>query len=165
MRKFSLSLLAISFFMLVFSGCSVENHAQPQIYFESKAILHNSDNSFEAKITSSQGQNITVSVITPESVKGITYTLSNSTLYINSGGLRCITVSDYLPSYSALDVLFQSLSLMETHELVYSRNNEESDIYTLKAPPKEYSVYVDRKSGFIREIRPMYNDTYITFEY
>ncbi len=165
MRKFSLSLLAIPFFVLIFTGCSAEYHAQPQICFEAQAVLHNSDNSFKAKITSSEGENITVSVLTPKSTKGLTYTLSNSTLYINFSGLKCITTSDYLPSFSALDVLFQSLSLMHKNELVYSRSNDEFDIYTLKSGGKEFSVYVQPKSGLIHEIRPMYNDTYITFEY
>ncbi|MBE6825102.1 MAG: hypothetical protein E7513_07140 [Ruminococcaceae bacterium] len=163
MRKISVSLLAISFFVFSLFGCDIGQRKAPVVFFESDAVLHSENLTIESKVISAQGKNITLSILSPKDVKGLTYSLSNSNLHINFGNLKCTTSTDYLPSFSAVDVLFDTLSAMQSSSFDYKATKEYTDIYKGTCEGGSFLMYVDSVTGNITRIEPSYTDCYITF--
>ncbi len=164
MRKVLLSLLAISFFIFNLSGCEADTRKPPQVYFSADAVITDSDITMNAKLSSTYGENIFVSIISPDTLKGLEYQKTNSTLYIRYGELECIADEDYLASFSALDVLIDTLASLQTNQFSYYKTEQHLDVYKVKLKNVDCKVFVNPQNGFITKIVPQYKDVSIVLE-
>lgn len=162
MRKFSVSLLVISFFMLAFCGCSTPKK-EPVIYFSANAQIHTQDISMTAKVSSTYGNNVNVTLLTPKPICGVSYVLKNSTLCISYNSLKCNAPDDYLDSSNPICVILDTLCSLGKSQLYYQKTENETDIYSGKSNNGKFTLYVDSKSGYITRIKPQYLDVYIDF--
>ncbi len=165
MRRISVSLLAISFFIFILFGCNIAQRKAPVTLFEADAVLHSENMTLEGKVVSATGGNITLSVLSPKDVRGLMYSLSNSNLHISYGDLKCTTNTDYLPAFSPIDVLFSTLSSVQSNSFEYKATKEYTDIYKATCSRGSFLMYVDSVTGRITRIEPSYTDCYITFSY
>lgn len=166
MRKFSASLLAISFFMLIFCGCEkVAEPVTPNTTFIALSEMVTDGITMTAEITACGSDDVNITLCSPETLKGLSYHKVNSTLYIEYNGLKCTTADDYLTSYNPFEVVFDVLSSLESAQLKASGKEGELYIYTGKCSYGEYLIYIDEKSSDIQKIVPTFTDCEITFSY
>lgn len=167
MRKFSASLLAISFFMLILCACNkVTEPVTLNTQFVSKAVIVTDEITMNAEITVCGGDDVSITLLSPESLKGLNYHKVNSTLYIEYNGLKCTTADDYLTSYNPFEVIFDVLSSLSNAQLKIIGEKSESEVaYKGKTANGEYTLYADKKSGKIQKIVSSFTDCEITFSY
>lgn len=163
MRRFSVSLLAISFFILSFCSCTAQEPIKPVCYFTAQAQFNTEDIEFSAIVTSARGQNIVIEVTSPDTLKGLTYTYTNDTLYIEYEGLKCTTNSDYLPPDSPFQVVIDTLISLSYSEPKYLKTDGDCNYYTGMTQSGEVTVCTDSTTGFIQSVKPSYTDYQITF--
>lgn len=156
MRKLWASLLAISFFIAIFYGCSTQSRVEVKTEFEAECKVEVNDIELCLDVLSASGENITVKVISPDNFKGLTYERVNSDLYIVYNGLKCTTCADYLTSYNPFDILIDSLICAKTAELSYMHEEGDYAVYKGKSENGEYNLYIDRLSGDIKKLKPLY---------
>ncbi len=163
MSKFSASLLAISFFIVILSGCGKQSQTKPVSNFTANAQIQTKDTEYSAVVTSSTGQNILIEVTSPDTLCGVTYQYTSSTLYIEYDGLKCTTNSDYLPSYSPFEVIIDTLLSLSYTQLNLKQTDGDVVIYTGSSDNGDFTLYVDQNTGFINAIEPSYTDCEISF--
>lgn len=162
MRKILLSLLAISFFICTLSGCkSIEK--EPAVYFCADAVIKTEDISMNIKVDSLQHKNIFVSVMSPDSLKGMSYQLVNSTMYISYNKLKCVTKSGYLPRFSPVSVVIDSLLSLQSNSCVRIGEKDGFFIYADKSDTLKREIFIDKRSGCISRISAPYANCVITF--
>lgn len=163
MRKFSASLLAISFFII--SLCSCSNVSTPDVvaYFTANAKIESNENVVHFTVKSSEDKSISVCFTSEKEVEGLCYHYTNSTLYIEYKGLKCITNSDYMPYFTPVDVVFDTLSSISSLGYEFKKSENEYDVYTGLSKSGGYTFYTDKKTGAILEIIPSYTDCKISF--
>ncbi len=164
MRRFSVSLLAISFFVVTLCSCKVYSPAKPVCYFTANAQIKTGDISFDAVVTSAQGKNIVVEVTSPDTLKGLTYTYTNDTLYIEYDGLKCTTNSDYLLSHSPVQVVIDTLLSLSYAEPEFVQTDGDSSYYTGVSQSGKFTLCTESSTGFIESLEPSYTDCEISFE-
>ncbi len=163
MFKFSASLLAISFFIAVLSSCGVATTPDVVSSFTANAKIESNDNVVHFDITCAKDKSITVRFVSPKEVEGLCYHYTNSTLYIEYKGLRCTTNSDYMPYYTPVDVVFDTLYSIASFSYELKESKPEYDVYSGVAESGKYTFYTDKKTGEILEISPSYTDCKISF--
>ena len=163
MRKILLSLLAISFFILTLSGCAQEMKTQPVLYFSADAVFKTDDITMKSKVESFNTEDVTVTMLSPDNVNGISYQRVKSTLYITYNELRCIATNDYLPRFSPVSVVFDSLLSMQDGTCTFSCFEGDFAVYKNQTGTLKQTVYVDKKSGYIYRISAPYANCEITF--
>lgn len=163
MRKFMISLLAISFFIVMLSGCKEKSPEPLCNYFSGDAVILADDRKFDVKVSSTIGQNVTLSYLSGDSTKGLSYRVTNSTMYISYGELSCMTKVDYLPSFCYADVVIDTLLSMQKNTASFVKEVEQYNEYKLDNGSGEVRVFADKKSGCIAKIKPMYADCEISF--
>lgn len=163
MRKFSVSLLVISFFMFALCGCAKTTVKNPVIYFSANAEIHTQDISMTAKVSTTLGNNVNVSLLTPKPLSGLYYQLKDSTLYIGYNSLKCNAPSDYLSHYNPICVMIDTLSSLDKNTLTYQKTENKSDIYSGKGESGEFTLYVDSQTGYVTRIIPKYTQCDISF--
>lgn len=162
MRKFSVSLLAISFFIMSLCGCQTKSSVEPIVQFSADVKIVTDDMQMQATLCTDESV-VTVTVISPETLNGLTYRRAKSTLYIEQNGLKCTTVTDYLQSFNPFDVLIDCMLSLKSSELQYVTQEEEYVVYKGIAENGGYSIYVDSHSGYIHKLQPQY--TACSFEF
>lgn len=166
MRKFSASLLAISFFMFIFCGCDkVTEPTTPNTTFVSLLEIVTDEITMTAEITACGSDDVNITLLSPETLKGLCYHKVNSTLYIEYNGLKCTTADDYLTLDNPFEVIFDVLLSLDNAQLKVSDKEGECDIYSGKCSYGEYSIYLDKESSDILKIVPSFTDCEITFSY
>ena len=166
MRKFSVSLLAILFLLLTLCGCQnlVEN-VKPNTFFEATATLKTQDMTTQAQIVCASEDDVSITLLLPESLKGLNYHLVNSTLYIDYKGLKCTTTDDYFTSYNPFEVIFDAVECAELAQCKGTTEDENMFIYTGESQHGAIELYVDEKSGNIMKINPSYTNCEIELSY
>lgn len=164
MRRFSVSLLAISFFIVTLCSCKVAPPTKPVCYFSANAQFKMGDTEFCAVVTSAQGQNIVIEVTSPDTLKGLTYTYANDTLYIEYDGLKCTTNSDYLASNSPFQVVIDTLLSLSYSEPEFLQSDGDNSYYTGMSQSGEFTLCADSATGFIKSLEPSYTDCQISFK-
>lgn len=162
MRKFSWSLLAIPFFVAILCGCQSQHIAEPKIHFTATAQITTPDISYTAKVKSSNAD-ITVEMLSPDTVSGLTYQLANSTLYIDYDGLKCITQSDYLSADNPIAVVIDTLVALSQSSAQYKETTDEADIYIITTDYGEVTLYINADTGYIERVVSSYTDREISF--
>lgn len=152
MKKLWASLLAISFFILTFCGCSLSKPTPPVTEFVSDVSLELPDAALSMSMNSAAGDNVILEVISPESLKGLTFQRANSSLYIEYNGLKCIADADYLADFNPFSVLIDVVISMKNTELSYISNEGDFAVFEGKTETFEYKVFSDKKSGKINMI-------------
>ncbi|MBR2715563.1 MAG: hypothetical protein IKB73_05095 [Ruminococcus sp.] len=163
MKKFSASLLAISFFMLILCGCDISKKVQPVKEFSAKVHITCADTESDANVVLSQGNNLLIEITSPESLRGLTYQYANSTLYIEYEKLKCNSNSDYLQKDNPFDAIKTALFTMKTTPVECRKTENDIDVYVLNTERGKSHVYVDSKTGYIRRIKPNYTACEIEF--
>lgn len=163
MRRFSVSLLAISFFIMSLCSCTADMPLKPVCYFTAEAQFVTDNTEFSAVVTSAQGQNIVIEVTSPDTLKGLTYTYTTDTLYIEYDGLKCTTNSDYLPADSPFQVIIDTLLSLSYSEPEYMKTDGNSSCYKGVSSSGEFTVYTESTTGFIQSVKPSYTDCQISF--
>ncbi len=158
MRKLCLSLLAISFFMVVLCGCDKVNAVKPNVNFTSHCKVEVDDMTLTLNIISSSDEDVSVEVLSPDNLNGLKYERVNSTLYIDYHGLKCTTTDDYLTHFNPFDVLIDTLVSAKTTDISYMCDADECDVYKGRGENGEYTFFVDKSSGDIKRIKPLYAD-------
>lgn len=168
MRRALVSLIAISFCFL--SVCSCDNSSadnsikSPVIYFSANAEIVSDSICMTADIISNHNQSVRIDVLSPDSLKGITYELKNSQLTISMNGLRCIAQPDYLPSKSFQRVVCDVLVSLTKTVPKYQSTSGDTDIYSGRCDMGEYTIEADSNTGYIKKLSPMYCDVCVTFD-
>lgn len=156
MRKLWLSLLAISFFICTLSGCETQIAVQPNLSFTADCSVKVNDYDLVLNVISSDTENVSVEVVSPDNLQGLTYERVNSTLYIDYKGLRCNTSSDYLTKFNPFQILIDVLSSAKTTELEYILEDKGCVVYKGLSESGEYMLFVAKDTGEIKKVKPMY---------
>lgn len=166
MRKFSSSLLAISFFIFTLCGCqSQAEPVKPNIVFESVATIKGNDITTQAKIVCASADDVSIEFMSPSSLKGLSYHKVNSTLYIEYNGLKCTTVDDYLTSFNPLEIIFDAVACVDFAKCKGNNDDNESLVFVGETPHGSIELYVDSESGNINRIEPSYTACEIELVY
>ena len=166
MREFSASLLAISFFICFLCGCEkAEEPFVPNIGAVSKATIVTEHITMDVEVTAYSGDDVSITLLTPESLKGLNYHKVNSTLYIEYNGLKCTTAQDYLTPFNPFEVIFDVFSSLSKTPLKSTGKEGELCVYSGTASSGTYTLYADKKSGKILKIVPSFAECEITFSY
>lgn len=158
MRKFMISLLAISFFIVTLCGCRQDNVKSVCTYFCADAVICADDKQIDVKLSSTIGQNVTLSLLTGDATKGMSYRVANSTMYIEYGELSCVTKVDYLPDFCYADVVLDTLLSIQKTAPLFNKEHEMFNEYKVKTDNGDVLVFADKKSGYITKIKPLYTD-------
>ena len=164
MRRISVSLLAISFFIATLCSCETVIPVKPVCYFTADAQIKSGDITYDAVVTSAQGQNIVIELTSPDTLKGVTYTHANDTMYIEYDGLKCTTNADYLPSCSPVQIVIDTLLSLCYTEPEFVQTDGDLNTYTAVSQNGKFTLYTDSSTGFIKGIKPSYTDCEISFE-
>lgn len=164
MRKITLSLLAISFFMLIICSCDINTPSQPNLRFSREAVVKTGDNEYLISVKSESDSYIKIVVKNDDTLGGMSYTYTRDTLYIEYKKLRCNASKDYLLENSFADVIYQTISCCDAEKLRVKNSDSEKTEYTLRCSYGEISLLCDTKTGDIKEIIPSYTDMTIAFE-
>ena len=135
MRKVFMSLLAISFFIILLCGCN-NSTKQIQPYFTADCVVTNAQLNFKLQLCS----------------------------YNKYNDLECIAHDDYLPYFSGVDVLFDALLCCKNNTVSYLRTQGDFDVYKAKLEYCDCEIFVDSKSGQIKKISPKLYGVSITFD-
>lgn len=162
MRRFILSLLAIPFFITILCGCQVQQKTELQVHFTATAQITTPDITYTVTVCSSD-TDITVRLLSPDTVSGLTYQRTNSTLYIDYDGLKCITQSDYLSADNPIAVLIETFFAISQSPVEYIETVDEFDIYTGTTDYGDFTLYVNTDTGYIERLVPSYADCEISF--
>ncbi len=152
MKKLWASLLAISFFILIFCGCSVFEPIPPVTEFASDVSFKLPDITLSMSVDSISGDNVTIEVYSPKSVKGLTIQRANSSLYIEYNGLKCISDADYLADFNPFSVFIDVVISMKNTELSYINNEGDFSVFEGRTETFEFKVFSDKNSGKINRI-------------
>ncbi len=163
MRRFSVSLFAISFFIFSMCSCKIDTKVTPVVHFTADAFVELEDEKMTMKVVSAQDTSVSVEVVSPKNIKGLCYQKVNDTLYIEYDNLRCTTKSDYLTAYNPFEVLMETLLSLNAVQLTYISTKDGCDIYSGRSSIGEYAVFVDEKSGHITRIKPSQLNFEISF--
>ncbi len=163
MKKLIVSLLAISFFMLIFCGCEKESGVTPATLFKADAVIKTDDITINATVEAISNENVRVIVNSPKELNNLSYERVNSSLYIEYNSLKCTADSDYLPSFDPFDVLIDTLVSMNCTQIEFERTDGDCDVYTGMTDAGKYCAYFDIKSGALAKIEPSFADAEITF--
>ncbi len=163
MKKLIASLLAISFFMLIFCGCEKAGAVTPVTIFSADAEIITADTTINATVESISADNVRVIVNSPKELKELSYERVNSNLYIEYHAMKCTADSDYLPSFDPFDVLIDMLISMNSTQLTFERTDGNCDVYTGIADAGKYYAYFDTESGNLVKLEPGFTEVEITF--
>lgn len=165
MKKFSVSLLAISFFILTLFGCNTNTEPLKLVTaFEATAVISTSDITMKVQIISVSADDVSIVVQAPENLKGLEYHKVNSTLYIDYDGLKCTTASDYLTFFNPFEVIFDAVECITLARPDSTKSGNETLVFTSETLNGEVVFYTD-KEGNIIKILPQYTDCEIDLSY
>ena len=163
MRKILLSLLAILFFVFGLCACDINEPQQKSVYFCGDAVIKTKDITLNAKVDFLGHNNLFLSVMSPKTVKGLCYQLVGSSLYISYDNLECVTKSDYLPQFSPINVIIDSLVAFENNCFKLEKYDGKYAVYKDSKSTLDTKIYVDKKSGAISRISAPYADCEVQF--
>lgn len=163
MKKLIASLLAISFFMLIFSGCEKDGGVTPETIFTGDAEIETDDITINVAVEVNSDDNVRITVNSPKELKNLSYERVNSSLYIEYNSMKCIADSDYLPSFNPFDVLIDTLISMNSTQLNFEQSDSNCDVYTGFTDAGKYYAYFDLESGILVRIEPSFADALVTF--
>ena len=158
MRKFMISLLAISFFVVTLFGCRQDKNTDVCTLFSCDAVIVAENREIKTKLSSTYGHNITLSFESPDSIKGLTYRVLNSNVHISYDSLECTVNTDYLPQFSYADVVIETLLCMQKNKPEFLKEGDDYNQYKVKNKHGDVLVFADKKTGLIAIIVPMYTD-------
>ena len=166
MRKFSASLLAILFLLLSLLGCqSTGEQVNINTVFEAIATIKTENITTQAKIVCASVDDVSITLLSPESLNGLNYHLVNSTLYIDYKGLKCTTTDDYFTSYNPFEIIFDAVRCAGLAQYKGATEDGKMLIYTGDSLHGAIELYVDEKSGNIMKINPSYTNCEIELSY
>ena len=163
MRKVFMSLLAISFFIILLCGCN-DSTKQIQPYFTADCVVTNAQLNFKLQLCSYNKNSVSAILKSKDTLNGLEFEKNNSTLYIRYNDLECIANDDYLPYFSGVDVLFDALLCCKNNTVSYLRSQGDFDVYKAKLEYCDCEIFVDSKSGQIKKISPKLYGVNITFD-
>ena len=164
MRKITLSLLAISFFMLILCSCDVSEPSAPVTQFKAYATAKTGDESYSIIVESTSDGCIKTTVEAPDNLSGMQYIYTKDTLYIEFEKLRCNATIDYLRKEAFPDVIYRALRFDNTKQLTVKESDNDHTKYIVKSVYGDVELLCDTKSGEIKEITPSYADVKIKFK-
>lgn len=165
MRKITLSLLAISFFILTLCSCSVNEPSAPVTEFSATATVKAEKESYAIAVSSTPDGCIKITVNKPKVLENMQYTYAKDTLYIEYEKLKCNATCDYLRKEAFADVIYRALSFDKANILKIKESDSECTTYVVTCDYGEIELLCDTKSGVIKEITPLYADVKINLVY
>ncbi len=166
MRKFSASLLAISFFVMNLCGCENQKELTlPLTQFVSQAKITTDDIEMVVEITANSVDDVRINVVSPDSIQGLSYHRVNSTLYIEYDELRCITTDDYLDGDNPFQVVFDVLDSISLIQLQKVSHDDGTIVYKGRNDNGVFNISIDDESGKILAVDPQYTHCEISFLY
>lgn len=163
MRKLTLSLLAISFFIFTLCGCENVNSFSVMDTFCVNAQVKQNDLTFNCVVERQSNTDLSVKITEDDNTNGLTYHYVNDTLYIEFEGLKCITNTDYLKGNCAVSIIYNVMSELENLQNYKCEKVEDTYIYTLKNDNVSALVSLDENSGQIVGIKVINTDCEIKF--
>ncbi len=163
MRKITLSLLAISFFIFTLCSCGVTQPSAPVTEFKASATVETGEEKYNITVESTPDGCIKITVNEPKVLENMQYTYTKDTLYIEYEKLKCNATSDYLRQEAFADVIYRALSFDKTNPLKIKESDSEHTTYIVTCDYGEVELLCDTKSGAIKEITPSYADVKIEF--
>ena len=163
MKKITLSLLAISFFMFIFCSCDVVKPAVPDCVFTSNATVKTQDSEYDIEVNSGVDGCIKIKVLKPTPVSGLTYTYAKDTLYIEYLKLRCNAPVDYLRRGAFADVIYRALSFEKEQPLRTKTSDRETTTYIVESGDSQILLSCDTKTGVIQKIEDTTTNVIVEF--
>lgn len=152
-RSFLILFLSV---LILLAGCRSEPPALLST-FDAQVTVNGGEQDFTARVSRSPSA-VVLSVTSPDSVAGVTYTYTAAELTISRGDLSCITDADSLPPTGAPMILCKALSRLD--EAVYEGRDDGADTYRLTLA--EGNVLLTCRDGMPQTIRAAYSPYLIT---
>ena len=166
MRKFSVSLLAISFFIVTLCGCqSTAEPVKPNVSFKATACVKSKDIETQVQVVCASPDDISITLMSPPSLNGLSYHKVNSTLYIEYSDLKCTTTDDYLTSFNPFEVIFDAVECAPLAKYKGNIEDDKSLLYVGETPYGSIEMYVEKENGNIKSIKPSYTNCKIELSY
>ncbi len=164
MKKITLSLLAISFFMFIFCSCNLSEPVMPACVFSGNANVKTADSEYKVEVNSSIDGCIKITVLKPEPTTGLTYTYAKDTLYIEYLKLRCNAPVDYLKRSAFADVIYRALSFEKDKPLRIKESDTDTTVYIVEGDLSQILLFCDTKTGVIKRIEDSVSEISIIFD-
>ncbi len=165
MRKITLSLLAISFFMLTVCSCSMSEPSAPVTEFKASATVESGEEEYKVVIDSTPDACLKITVNEPKVLLNMQYTYTKDTLYIEYEKLKCNATCDYLRQEAFADIIYRALKFDSANPLKIKETDIEHTTYIVTCDYGEIELLCDTKTGVIKEITPSYADVKIHLRY
>lgn len=156
MRRF-LFITGILIPVIFLSACgenTTTNDEYPMLDFKSNVDIKSDEIQMNANITRDKSGFTTLEVISPETIKGLTFDHSSTENSISKDGLSYKTDVMVLPSSSIVVSIMDALDCMseiKDEKPFYKDKNEMAFIG--KIDGGKFELKADRKTGFIKEIK------------
>ena len=159
MKRFAIFL---AFLFLVFlSGCDLEPQFSPHYFSSVVTVKDENNNKFTAKLISSEGENITISMIAPDNVNGIQFIYKNGELTQSMGDLSCITDKEYLPAFSFASNLYYIITNIK-EPATYKGSRENMNYFVI--PCDKGKINIVCSLGEIKHITTDFSNYIYDFE-
>lgn len=165
MRKITLSLLAISFFMLTLCSCAMSEPSAPVTELKASATVESGEEKYSIIVESTPDGCVKITVNEPKVLFNMQYTYVKDTLYIEYEKLKCNATSDYLRQEAFADIIYRALKFDKTNPLKIKETDSEHTTYIVTCDYGEIELLCDTNSGAIKEITPSYADVKINLRY
>ncbi len=163
MRRLSVSLLAISFFIITLCSCKSIEPVSPVIQFKGNAVINVGDSKAYATVSVIDSENMAMCIRLSEDT-GVLYQLSDFEMTIAYDDLVCRASGDYLPSYTSVSVFFDTIRSLYSSEPVLIGSTDSQFVYKGESTAGQYLLTVDKQTGHILSIRPQYADVELHFD-
>ncbi len=159
MKRFAAFLAFL--FLLFLVGCDSEPQFSPHYFSSVVTVKDGNHNKFTSKVTSSEGENITISMTEPYNVSGIQFVYKNGELTQSMGDLSCITDKEYLPSFSVASDLYYIITNMK-NPATYKGSRENLNYFVI--PCDKGTISVVCRLDEIKHITTDFSDYIYDFE-
>lgn len=158
MRKI-ISILLVCTTALLFSfslcACSSDDAFSPPAVngeFTAQAQIEYNSLAISADISVLKENVVTISVTSPETLKGLTYRFTDSTLKMGYNGLESTSDEAFVPVDGFANCLYRVLQSINKSEYDFDCNQDEMSRFTGNLGGAQYTFTVDNQSGNIRGI-------------
>lgn len=155
MKRFLLTFLL---FLCCFAFCSCKSTPQINPETSCEADVSISGTLYTLQADTADDGSVTIAMLSPENVSGISYHYENGALTVEYDNLKCMTDSNYLPQGAVADSFCKALSALPTAQ--YDSSEEESDLFisadgrfTYSAIGGKMEEICDEQNGYIFSFR------------
>ncbi len=156
MRKTVCLFAALGLLLLYLTGCEkTQANLSETIYtnFTASADICFKGIQMECTVTRSTSQTASVSILKPDILNGMTFTLENGQQSISYQGLSCNSETSLLPQTCFVSAMLDVLSVADCPDQLRCVSSDKGhSAYLGECPSGEFKITVNDKTGFIEKI-------------